>query len=81
MLLHNLSSLLAYLFCFICWIFIYINYLPKITYLIQVSKHSVGSSTMSGDSTFQSILDDGEPNEDDGSCATIDGSCVTIVED
>nr|XP_023872068.1 zinc finger BED domain-containing protein RICESLEEPER 2-like [Quercus suber] len=40
-----------------------------------------GSSTISGDSTFQSILDDGEPNEDDGSCATIDGSCITIDED
>ena len=41
----------------------------------------VGSSTISGDSTFQSILDDGEPNEDDESCATIDGSCITIDED
>ena len=29
---------------------------------------------MSGDYTLQSILDDGEPNEEDG-------SCVTIVED
>ena len=35
---------------------------------------------MSGDSTFQSILEDGEPNEDDGSCATIDRSCITIDE-
>ena len=41
----------------------------------------VGSSTISGDSTFQSILDDGEPNEDDESCATIDWSCITIDED
>nr|POF13398.1 hypothetical protein CFP56_38427 [Quercus suber] len=39
------------------------------------------SSTISRDSTFQSILDDGEPNEDDESCATIDGSCITIDED
>nr|POE81288.1 hypothetical protein CFP56_48446 [Quercus suber] len=31
-----------------------------------------GSSTISGDSTFQSILDDGESNEDDGSCITVD---------
>ena len=31
----------------------------------------VGSSTMSGDCTLQSILDDGEPNEEDGSCVTI----------
>ncbi|XP_065625311.1 zinc finger BED domain-containing protein RICESLEEPER 2-like [Quercus suber] len=37
-------------------------------------KSTVSSSTISGDITFQSILDDGEPNEDDGSCATIDGS-------
>ena len=29
---------------------------------------------MSGDCTLQSILDDGEPNEEDG-------SCITIVED
>ena len=34
----------------------------------------VGSSTMSGDCTLQSILDDGEPNEEDE-------SCVTIVDD
>ncbi|XP_030964150.1 zinc finger BED domain-containing protein RICESLEEPER 2-like [Quercus lobata] len=40
-----------------------------------------GSSTISRDCTFQSILDDGEPNEDEGSCVTIDGSCVIIVED
>ncbi|XP_075640577.1 zinc finger BED domain-containing protein RICESLEEPER 3-like [Castanea sativa] len=32
------------------------------------------SSTISGDYTLQSILDDGEPNEEDG-------RCVTIVED
>ncbi|XP_030946144.1 zinc finger BED domain-containing protein RICESLEEPER 1-like [Quercus lobata] len=32
------------------------------------------SSTISGDCTFQSILDNGEPNEEDG-------SCVTIVDD
>ncbi|XP_030943500.1 zinc finger BED domain-containing protein RICESLEEPER 1-like [Quercus lobata] len=32
------------------------------------------SSTMFGDCTLQSILDDGEPNEEDG-------SCVTIVDD
>ncbi|KAL0007375.1 hypothetical protein SO802_008877 [Lithocarpus litseifolius] len=32
-----------------------------------------GSSTLSGDCTLQSILDDGEPNEEDGSCvATIE---------
>ena len=29
---------------------------------------------MSGDCTLQSILDDGEPNEENG-------SCVTIVDD
>ncbi|XP_030949256.1 zinc finger BED domain-containing protein RICESLEEPER 2-like [Quercus lobata] len=40
-----------------------------------------GSSIIPGDGTFQSILNDGEPNEDDGSCATIDGSCITIDED
>ncbi|XP_065621531.1 zinc finger BED domain-containing protein DAYSLEEPER-like isoform X1 [Quercus suber] len=40
-----------------------------------------GSSIIYGESTFQSILDDGEPNEDDGSCAIIDGSCITIDED
>ena len=28
---------------------------------------------MSGDCTLQSILDDGEPNEEDGSCVTIVG--------
>ena len=41
----------------------------------------VGSSNISEDGIFQSILDDGEPNENDGSCATIDGSCITIDED
>ena len=30
----------------------------------------VGSSTIPGDCTLQSILDDGEPNEEDGSCVT-----------
>ncbi|XP_050252150.1 non-specific lipid transfer protein GPI-anchored 23-like, partial [Quercus robur] len=30
-----------------------------------------GSSTMFGDCTVQTILDDGEPNEEDGSCVTI----------
>ena len=37
MLLHNLSSLLAYFSCFICWIFIYINYLPNNNVLFYVT--------------------------------------------
>ncbi|XP_065621532.1 uncharacterized protein LOC136064127 isoform X2 [Quercus suber] len=48
---------------------------------LYLGDSSQGSSIIYGESTFQSILDDGEPNEDDGSCAIIDGSCITIDED
>ena len=37
---------------------------------------------MSGDCTLQSILDDGEPNEEDGSCVTIVDDwtfCINLV--
>uniref|UniRef100_A0A7N2MGQ3 DYW domain-containing protein n=1 Tax=Quercus lobata TaxID=97700 RepID=A0A7N2MGQ3_QUELO len=59
----------------------YLNYHWVNISFPKLLRNLVSSLIIPGDSTFQSILNDGEPNEDDGGCATIDGSCITIDED